>query len=370
MRGPYPFIAAVLLIAGAACGDALTAQTPGGGVVSCRGSGDAAGEHRAALEADPDDVEALNAVAWIRLSCGAFTEAEELYRRALVRDPANRDALMGLGLLHLDRWELAPARASFGAVLERFPGDPDALRMLSEVERRHRLRVEVAGSTERVGDEPNRRRFFVGAGWRPAWNLQVSGAYFRNDDLRFGTSPSGALEQLPGVDQGLVRGEYRPGKFSWVGASSYFTAGERAPWGGAGVDGGVVLSRRVEALARADYFQVPGGELVVVSPTVIVRHPELRDAWSRIQYFRQEGIGLEARADVGFLEAGFRPLPDLVTSAGVAATRAESASHAAVLAEALLGVTPAASAFARYRASFETDPASHLLTIGVVLGGF
>ena len=265
------------------------AQTPGGGIITCRHVAAAAHGDEAVAALSHAPVDELTAAAWIRLSCGHYDVAEALYRRALALDPHNRDALMGLGILKLDQLDLDAARAAFTAVLERSPADADALRMLAEVRRRYAFRFEVAGFHERAGGASRQDRLFVGAEWRPAWNVALNAAYYQDGDIRFATSPAAALERIPGGAQGLMRAELKPSRFSAVGAAAYVQAGAGPLFNGAGIDGAVVLSSRIEALARADYLERPGGAVVVVSPAVIFRFREWRDAWQRAQYFHQDG---------------------------------------------------------------------------------
>lgn len=207
------------------------------------------------------------------------------------------------------------------------------------------------------------------AAWRAAWNLQVSGVYFRNADIRFGTAPSGAQEQFTAPEQGAARVEYKPGKFTFVGGSVYLTGGERAPFGGAGVDAGVVVSPRLELLSRIDVIRVSGGALAVASPAAILRHRPWRQGWGRIQYIHQRGVDVPDRTHVGLFELGFEPHPRLVASTTVVRTHPRDAdAHSALLGSLRYRLSRDSRAMLTFRRSTETSPAGHLVLLGFGLG--
>jgi tetratricopeptide (TPR) repeat protein len=344
-----------------------------GGLLGCRNLQEEARRYEQRLAESPDDLGVLNDFAWLSLVCGDYARAEALYERSLSAHPGNRDALMGMGLLNLELWRAGRAEDFFLRVLERNPGDPDAIRMLAELGNRFRLRVEGSAGRESGPEERARNHLFLGADWRLAWNVQLSAAYFQTRDAVFGISPVGGQEGLAGSDQqhnALARVGYRAGKFVQLGAIAHL-AEDRDPWlHGAGMDAAIMLTRRIEFIGRVDGFRVPDGHLGVFSPALILRFPEQRDAWTRLQYFRQEGFGTAQGGNTGLVEVGVHPRPGLVTTAGIVrATRSAAPDFTSVYGTANLALTQRLVGIARYRILSEAERRGHLFTLGIIVRG-
>jgi hypothetical protein len=344
-----------------------------GGLVGCRNIQEETSRYAQRLAESPDDLGALNGLAWLSLVCGDYGRAETLYDRSLIAHPGNRDALMGMGLLNLELWRAGRAEDFFLRVLEQNPGDPDATRMLAELGSRYRLQLEASAGRESRPDEPGRNHLFLGVDGRPAWNVQLAAAYFQTRDAVFGISPVGGEEGLERGNQqhnALMRVGYRAGKFVQVGAVAHL-AEDRSPWlHGAGADGAIMLTRRIELLGRVDGFRVPDGHLVVFSPALILRFPEQRDAWTRVQYFRQEGYGAAPSGNTGLFEVGLHPRPGLVTTAGlVRGARFTAPAFTSVHGTANLTLTRRLAGIARYRVLSEAERRDHLFTVGFMVRG-